>query len=75
MEYLIGIGDAVPYVILYDGPTRHKYAIEWKDLWKALLEDLLYLFPYAREEALHMSAETPTREEASAYKFTLEEKM
>lgn len=75
IEYLIGIGDRVPYVVLCDGPTRNKYAIEWRYLWVALLDELLYLFPFAREEALHMSAEAPVREASSAYKFIMDEKM
>lgn len=64
-----------PYVVLYDGPTRTRYNVEWKDIWKALLDELLYLFPYAREEAIHMSAEAPTREQASAFHFSLDEKL
>lgn len=75
IEYVIGARDKFPYVILTDGPTGHRYAIEWKYIWEALLQNLLYLFPFAREEALHMSAEAPTREEASAFRFSLDEKL
>jgi len=62
-------------VQLLDGTTHTNYVVPIEKLWRALRKELVYLFPYAREEAIHMSPESITREEASAYKFSLDKKM
>ena len=75
IDNLIMLKDTVPFLLLIDGSTNDKYIVEWKHVWKSLLKQFFYLFPYAREAALHMSAEAPTREEASSYKFSLDKKI
>jgi hypothetical protein len=75
VEEIMHTGSDYRFIILLDGPSNSYYCAEFKYLWKALRKDLCYLFPYAREEALHMSAEAPTREEATAYKFSKDEKL
>ena len=75
IEEMIDIGDDLPYAYLLDGTTRSKYPVQYRDLWIALKKALIYILPYAREEAIHMSAEAPTKEESTAFKFKLDEKL
>lgn len=59
-------------VVLTDSQSGHKYSVEIKDLWIALLNELEFLFPYARNEALHISPEIPVMEGATSYAFSAE---
>jgi len=62
-------------VKLTDGYSGKEYLVDIKDLWKELLRELEYLFPYAREEAIHMSAEAYVAEVATGRKLSLDEKI
>lgn len=62
-------------VELIDGITSIRYVVPIEKLWMVLRNELVYLFPFAREEAIHMSPESITRESATAYKFSLDEKL
>lgn len=62
-------------VRLKDGTTGKKYTVEIKDLWKALRNELDYLFPFAWEDAVHMSAESYVGEKAEGRKLSLDEKI
>ena len=57
-------------VTLIDGTTQQRYAVEIKDLWSFLERELKHIFPYALEEAIHMSKELPAREKSSSYTFS-----
>lgn len=59
-------------VVLLDTQTSVEYTVSIRELWGALLEELEYLFPFAREEAIHMSAEAPVRERSSSFEFSLD---
>lgn len=63
------------YVTLIDGTTRQKYTIEIRDLWSFMEIELKHIFPYALEEAIHMSKELPSRETTSAYTFSSDNKI
>lgn len=62
-------------VVLTDSESDEQYSVQIRELWSALEEELEYLFPYAREEAIHMSSEAPVYEQATAYKFSMDEKV
>ena len=57
-------------IMLTDSQSGRKYLVEIRDLWIALLNDLEYFFPYARDEALHISPEIPVMEGATSYAFS-----
>jgi len=56
-------------VILTDTQSGQKYVVEIRDSWIALLNELEYLFPYARNEALHISPEIPVMEVRQVMRF------
>lgn len=62
-------------VSLKDGLTGKTFVVPIEKLWAALRRELVFIYPYAREEAIHMSPESITREAKSSFKFTLDEKL
>jgi hypothetical protein len=62
-------------VVLTDSESGEQYEVQISDLWAALEEELEYLFPYAREEAIHMSSEAPVYEQATSYAFSMDKKI
>jgi len=62
-------------VTLTDGITKQQYTIQIRDLWHFLEIELKHIFPYALEEAIHMSKELPQREQASSYTFSSDNKI
>ena len=48
----------------------HDRNIPISDIWKFFERQLVYLFPFAREEAAHMSAEAPVKEPPTSYTFS-----
>ena len=63
------------YFLDWDNPVplEHmgdKYKCEIKELWELLYKYMLEIFPYALDEALHISKEDEEREERSSYGFT-----
>lgn len=62
-------------VVLTDSESGEQYEVQIRDLWSALEEELEYLFPYAREEAIHMSSEAPVYEQATSYAFSMDKKV
>ena len=57
-------------IMLTDSQSGQKYHVEIRELWIALLNELEYFFPYARNEALHISPEVPTMEGSTSYDFS-----
>jgi len=57
-------------VILTDGPSGRRYKVPIKELWEFFEKELKYVFPYALEEAIHMSREAPTFEMPSSFTFS-----
>lgn len=62
-------------IILTDGQTGQKFNVEFRDLWNALEKELERLFPYAREEAFHTSAEGFVRHAPTPFGFSLDKKL
>jgi len=62
-------------VTLFDRRTNKRIVIETKELWKILKSEYIRAFPFALEEAIHMSREIPKREEATTYTFSSKKKM
>jgi len=59
-----------PIAILIDNQSNTKYELLIQDLWEFFDNQLEVVYPYAREQAVRMSAEAPVREPPSAYKFS-----
>jgi len=59
-----------PIAILIDNQSGVKYEVMIQDLWAFFEYQLEIVYPFAREEATHMSAEAPAREAPSAYEFS-----
>lgn len=57
-------------IMLTDSQSGQKYHVEIRELWIALLNELEFFFPYARNEALHISPEIPVMEGSTSYKFS-----
>ena len=55
---------------LTDSQSGQKYSVEIRELWSALIYELEYLFPYARNEALHMSPEMSIVDSSTSYNFS-----
>jgi len=62
-------------VNLIDGTTNQKYTVSMRDLWAFLERELKHIFPYALEEAIHMSKELPARQKATSYTFSADTKL
>ena len=60
-------------VKLYDKQSNSFYIVNIRDLWKFFEYQLETVYPFAREEALHTSAESPAREAPSSYEFSAKE--
>jgi hypothetical protein len=60
-------------VFLVDGPSGVKYKVPISKLWEFLEKELKNIFPYALEEAIHMSREAPISERATAHRFSMEQ--
>ena len=60
-------------VRLRDRQSNTVYNVQIKELWKFFDLQLEIVYPYAREEATHISAEAPAREAPSAYEFSAKE--
>ena len=61
--------------LLIDSTARRPYKVPISDLWRAIKNEIAFIKPLAREEALHMSAETYVREESGSFKFSKDEKL
>lgn len=59
-------------VIIVDRRSGTRYITPYVELWKCFKTYILKLFPYAIEEAIHMSAEAPVREEATSFGISLD---
>jgi len=59
-----------PIAILLDNQSGKKYEVLIQELWDFFDYQLEIVYPFAREEATHMSAEAPVREAPSAYEFS-----
>jgi hypothetical protein len=59
-------------VDIIDSDTNHPFDrnLPISDLWKFFEIKLIYVFPYACDEASHMSAEAPIREQTTSYQFS-----
>jgi hypothetical protein len=62
-------------VILTDGTTNQQYTVSMSDLWAFLERELKHIFPFALEEAIHMSKELPARQKATSYTFSADTKL
>ena len=60
-------------VKIEDPQSRTVYHVQIKELWIFFKDHLENIFPFACEEALHMSAETVTYEPRGAYIFKSED--
>jgi hypothetical protein len=56
-------------------PESVEVTLEIKELWQFLYDKILYLFPQANAEAIHISAESVERPQQGAYSFTSKEVM
>jgi len=54
-------------------PENVEITVEIKELWQFLYDKILYLFPQANAEAIHISAESVERPQQGAYSFTSKE--
>ena len=70
-EYLRDI--TTDTVKIEDPQSGTVYLIPVKELWIFFKDQLENIFPFACEEALHMSAETVTYEPRGAYVFKSED--
>jgi len=59
-----------PTAIVTDNQSGKKYNVLIQDLWEFFEYQLEIVYPFAREEATHISAEAPAREAPSAYEFS-----
>jgi len=59
-----------PIVILIDNQSEVRYEVFISELWKFLEYQLEIVYPFAREEATHISAEAPAREAPSSFEFS-----
>jgi hypothetical protein len=59
-------------LINYDNNKPFDTNIPISDLWRFFEMKLIYVFPYACDEASHMSAEAPIREQPTSYQFSSE---
>lgn len=57
-------------VFVTDPRTRNKYKVEISELWNILYNKCKELSQPAREEAIHMSRESPKREAPTSYDFS-----
>lgn len=56
-------------------PENVEVVLTIGELWKFLYEKILYLFPQASAEAIHISAETVERPQQGAYSFSSKEEL
>ena len=59
-------------VILTDGTSGRNYRVNISDLWTFLEKELKHVYPYALQEALHISREAPVYEMPSSFTFSSE---
>lgn len=62
-------------VILTDGQSKVRYEIRISQLWNFFERELKHIFPFALEEAIHMSREAPIREQPTSFSFSSESKV
>lgn len=63
------------YVKIKEPVSQSEYVVPISDLWSLLEKRIKHIAPTARREAIHISSEYTLREEATAHKFSLDEKM
>jgi len=68
------IGVKGKHFFLEDKASGTFFKVEFKTIWKMILEKIWYTKTYTQEEALHMSREAPVREEVTGHRVSLEEK-
>lgn len=56
-------------------PEKVEIVLEIKELWEFLYDKLLFLFPQANAEAVHISAESVERPQQGSYKFSSKEEL
>ena len=56
-------------------PEKVEVVLPIGDLWKFLYEKVLFLFPMASAESIHISAETIERPQQGAYSFSSKEEL
>ena len=54
-------------------PEQVEVIVDISELWRFMYDKLLYLFPQACSEAIHISAESIEKPRQGAYKFTSKE--
>jgi hypothetical protein len=59
-------------ITITDNSTEFSCQVEHKFIWEFILKKISELKPHALEEAIHMSAERPSREPPTSYKFKSE---
>ena len=70
----IFLGQQGSYATIKDTKSGNDFVVEYKDLWVCFKRTLLRIFPNARQEAFHMSSESPVKEEMTSYSFDAEAK-
>jgi hypothetical protein len=56
-------------------PEKVDVAISISELWQFLYDKVLYLFPKAQAEAIHISAESVERPQQGSYEFSSKDKL
>ena len=56
-------------------PENIEVVVLISELWEVLYEKILYLFPLASAEAIHISAENVERTQQGAFKFSSKEEL
>ena len=56
-------------------PEKVELELDISELWKFLYDKILFLFPQASAEAIHLSAETIERPQQGAYDFSSKEEL
>lgn len=56
-------------------PEKVEVTLPISEMWKMLYDKMLYLFPQATSEAIHLSAETIERPQQKAYEFSASQEL